>query len=299
MTSLLETLENNYVIFCDQEIPVVLDKDKYLWFHLRTVLGVLKLKDYRETVKNMDPREIKPITAINSTNKPKVQPKTLYVSEPGLYEYVFRSTRETAKLFKNWVLKEVLPELRRYGEYKIKDTVDAQIKGFLEQINNLTEERDHYKNQMVCEKIKYPEGGMIYVIDYSEPGNEIYRIGMTTDLNKRKRVYDTHCLMNRNVVLFKESHEPDRFEMCLQTALMPYRYKANSDFYKCPLNLLEKFVSNCEKTLRSYNKEAKSLQKGGSMALVDNAINLLKKQKTKLVRLSNQISRDIDNTNDY
>lgn len=41
------------------------------------------------------------------------------------------------------------------------------------------------------------------MLDYSEDGTEIYRIGKTDDLKKRKQIYDTHTLHKKNSALCK------------------------------------------------------------------------------------------------
>lgn len=42
---------------------------------------------------------------------------TNYVSEPGLYQLIFKSKTELAEQFQDWVFEEVLPKLRSQGYY--------------------------------------------------------------------------------------------------------------------------------------------------------------------------------------
>ena len=46
------------------------------------------------------------------------QPHSLYITEPGLYELVFGSHLPAAKEFKRWVFEEVLPSIRKTGQFK-------------------------------------------------------------------------------------------------------------------------------------------------------------------------------------
>ena len=39
------------------------------------------------------------------------------MSEPGMYALIFGSTLESAEIFKDWVFEEVLPSIRKYGQY--------------------------------------------------------------------------------------------------------------------------------------------------------------------------------------
>jgi hypothetical protein len=44
--------------------------------------------------------------------------KTWFISEAGLYQAIFKSDAANARPFQTWVTNEVLPEIRRTGEYK-------------------------------------------------------------------------------------------------------------------------------------------------------------------------------------
>ena len=45
-----------------------------------------------------------------------------YINESGFYSLVLSSKLETAKKFKRWITSEVLPSLRKYGQYKLFDS---------------------------------------------------------------------------------------------------------------------------------------------------------------------------------
>lgn len=45
------------------------------------------------------------------------QQQMLTVTEPGLYELIFRSDKPAAQRFRVWVFEEVLPSIRRTGTY--------------------------------------------------------------------------------------------------------------------------------------------------------------------------------------
>ena len=67
-----------------------------------------------------------------------VQQETIYVNESGLYSLVLRSKLESAKAFKRWVTKDVLPSIRKTGRYdhkynntltfKIENETDLHVK---------------------------------------------------------------------------------------------------------------------------------------------------------------------------
>ena len=48
-----------------------------------------------------------------------LQPHTVFVSEPGLYLLILKSKLPIAEKFQDWVFEEVLPSIRKHGEYKL------------------------------------------------------------------------------------------------------------------------------------------------------------------------------------
>lgn len=55
------------------------------------------------------------------------QQKTIFVNESGLYALIFGSKLESAQKFKRWVTSEVLPALRKTGQYQVKELSGAEL----------------------------------------------------------------------------------------------------------------------------------------------------------------------------
>ncbi|MGL1920708.1 MAG: BRO family protein [Hyphomicrobiales bacterium] len=53
---------------------------------------------------------------VGATNAPSY---TL-ISESGLYKLLLRSTKSEAKPFQDWITKEVIPTIRKTGQYDLK-----------------------------------------------------------------------------------------------------------------------------------------------------------------------------------
>ncbi|MEG4485652.1 BRO family protein [Microcoleus sp. D2_18a_B4] len=62
------------------------------------------------------------------------QQQMLTVTEPGLYELIFRSDKPAAQRFRVWVFEEVLPSIRRTGSYShsTEQVFDPQLSQFIE-----------------------------------------------------------------------------------------------------------------------------------------------------------------------
>ncbi|WP_319413831.1 BRO family protein [uncultured Cohaesibacter sp.] len=56
---------------------------------------------------------------MRSPKKPSLERRPLIVSESGLYKLVMRSDNKAAKQFQDWVTRDVLPTLRKTGQYNV------------------------------------------------------------------------------------------------------------------------------------------------------------------------------------
>ena len=62
----------------------------------------------------MDPLKYRGSKTEPLTNNQK---NTIYINESGLYSLILRSKLESARAFKHWVTKDVLPSIRKTGRY--------------------------------------------------------------------------------------------------------------------------------------------------------------------------------------
>jgi len=83
------------------------------WFTASDVCKALGLSNVSHAVSKLDEDE-KGITTNDTLGG---RQKMLIVSESGLYHLVFMSRKAEAKAFRKWVTSEVLPAIRKYGQY--------------------------------------------------------------------------------------------------------------------------------------------------------------------------------------
>lgn len=138
----------------------------------------------------------------------------------------------------------------------------------------------------------FPEGALLYVLDYSENNEEIYRIGKTDDLKKRKQIYDTHTLHKKNVIHHIQIQNPTKLEMCARAMLFDFRYKDKKDFYVCKLKTIKDAIKLCIEDQKNINSKN---QKGGSN---DKFITILNDNLVKFNLKYNKFEKkisDLDN----
>ena len=102
--------------FCNSFIRMFCLK-KETWFVAKDVASALEYRKATDLTRSLDPDEILtffiPTTGGNQ--------EMLVISEAGLYHAIFISRKESAKEFRRWVTKDVLPEIRKTGTYPFFD----------------------------------------------------------------------------------------------------------------------------------------------------------------------------------
>lgn len=93
------------------------------YFVLTDVCKVLELSTPAKVTNRLDEDE-KGVTSIHT---PGGRQNVTIINESGLYAVILRSDKPQAKKFRKWVTSEVLPKIRRTGEYKQGGGVFATI----------------------------------------------------------------------------------------------------------------------------------------------------------------------------
>lgn len=97
-----------------EKLRVILQDDQP-WFIASDVCAALDITNARDAVSSLDDDE----RGVVSTDTPGGRQRKTAVTEPGLYSLIMRSRKAEAKQFKRWVTHDVLPTLRRTGQYAV------------------------------------------------------------------------------------------------------------------------------------------------------------------------------------
>jgi prophage antirepressor-like protein len=116
MTTDLEVFSNG-----DYNVRTLTDENGDLWFVASDIAKNLGYRDATNMLSGMSLEEDELRTEIVSTNAGDRSVQA--ISEPGLYNVLNSSRRPEAKLFKRWVNHEVLPSIRKTGQYAIEQSV--------------------------------------------------------------------------------------------------------------------------------------------------------------------------------
>lgn len=96
------------------------------WFVGRDVAEVLGYKKPENAIANHVDDDDKTTTLIQGIGS-NYKSKTMIINESGLYCLVLSSKLPSAKKFKRWVTSEVLPSLRKTGQYQVKELSGSEL----------------------------------------------------------------------------------------------------------------------------------------------------------------------------
>lgn len=100
----------------DQWRVRVFDKAGEPWWVLSDVCEALGIANPRNVVDRLEEDEKSTIHLADGAGGP---PRTI-INESGLYSVILRSDKPDAKRFKKWVTSEVLPAIRKTGEFRAR-----------------------------------------------------------------------------------------------------------------------------------------------------------------------------------
>ena len=114
----MTSMETGLKIFEKPEFGCVrvVEKDGEPWFVAKDVCEALDLDNVGQALSSLDDDEKN--TIIINEGIPG-NPNRAIVSESGLYSLILRSRKPESKTFKRWIVREVIPTIRKTGAYSL------------------------------------------------------------------------------------------------------------------------------------------------------------------------------------
>lgn len=167
-----------------------------------------------------------------------VQQMTI-INESGLYALIFGSKLESAKRFKHWVTSEVLPTIRRTGQYQMPN-MSAELKAIIMHDEKIIK----IENRMDKLEFDIP----LYGSEADEISGHVKRKGVSVlggkkteaykDSNIRSKVYrDIYDQIKREFGIYSDDGKPKSYKALKRK----YIYEAHEciDAYEVPTYLKE------------------------------------------------------------
>jgi len=83
------------------------------YFCLKDICEILQISNHRHVVTQIDLKGVVKADSLTDGGKQEL----LFINEPNLYRVIFRSNKQEAKNFQDWVFNDVLPSIRKHGTY--------------------------------------------------------------------------------------------------------------------------------------------------------------------------------------
>lgn len=278
------------ISFENKDVHTIIDDSMIIWFHANQIaesIGYVRTKKViMEKVSKYEKKQLSKLLSKSERSllHQYIHPQTVYLNESGLYTLLLTSRKSSAKKFKKWLTTEVIPSLRQNGYYEMKQKNKTILSDLNKKISALKKSNETL--QCDLKKEKYPKGAVVYAIEYIVKDIKQYRIGMSTDFNKRKKQYNTHLPNNAKVVILKKTNHACKFEYCLKSQLYDFRVKNRKDFYQCTLKQLKKAFLFCESSCNDV-KSFNNVQKGGEL-LIEELLNKKTQYQDNVKRLKVQ-----------
>ena len=196
MTELINTIDQTFN-FNSNTIRVVGNYNEP-WFVAKDICNILELSNVTEALRNIPKKWMASETLRSSYNSQNMN----IISEPAVYKLIMRSNKLIAQKFQEYVCEEILPSIRKAGEFKLKEIIDTKNrelkikedeKKLVEHEKKLVEDQlkittKENKNLHTLVKKKkrkrYSYSHSVYIISNPHFKN-YFKIGMTSDRNKR------------------------------------------------------------------------------------------------------------------
>lgn len=190
---------DNLTYYFDDAHPVrVTMIDGQPWFAGIDVCRSLGIVNNRDAISLLDDDEHR--VSVIPTPGPVARQRLICVSESGLYALIFKSRKPEAKKFRKWVTSEVLPSIRKNGEYRMRTAEErrvavkvarsTRVKELEEELRILHERYDYLSRSYMrlSEQNRKPASAAITPEDYADLVAD--NIGLRSQLLEAMKEYE-------------------------------------------------------------------------------------------------------------
>lgn len=227
------------------------NKTQNAYFNANQVCDMLEYKDYRDALRShvnkQDIKYLKDIVKNYKTLYKNVQGHTKFINEGGLFSLILKSKMKKAVEIADWITHEVMPSIRKHGEYKLTHELKTQIDHLNKEIEIL---RHNLKSP------RFSSGESVYILQNIEDNSNIninaddilnLKFGRTKDINKRIKVYNTSNKNKIKILKVIPVENSKIIEECVINKMDEFKIKDNKEYFKCTFNQLIEQIANCIK----------------------------------------------------
>ena len=232
--------------FNDTNIRILTNKENGPWFVVKDICKILGIKNNRDALSKI-PDKWK---GVGQTDTLGGSQETNIINEFGLYKLIMRSNKPIAQKFQEWVCEEVLPSIRKTGQYNIeqlKKTIEEKEAEITEIKTELVEQQKIVmktkKSLMATQRRfmyrhKFRINGCVYVLENPDEKYNKFKIGFSKDMNQRLED-DRTMIPNIKVRMILYTIHYEVFEKCIK---IRYNDKLELPSHEWVFEELEKLI---------------------------------------------------------
>lgn len=263
--TILTNIYENIFNFNNTKIVILFDKDNTLWLSYNDILKSLGYTDIKKLKKRLDIGPeffstydmIYPQSKLNQIKLEYQKPNEKFINESGMYLLLSQSSKAGAKQLSTLLFTNVLPELRKRGKYILNTTEKVAM-------NKLTKKLKLYQKELNKSTKKHAftnqtGNGFIYILKVNTAHNgsikTCYKIGYTSNLEKRLRTYktgnpDIELVYHENLKCNKQM-----LEKCIMNLNTLKLLKSKTEII-CDVSLdkLKEEIRDCKQLLSKHDK---------------------------------------------
>jgi len=220
------------------------------FFVLKDIADILELTNYRNVHSKMDDY-MKGVQKLDTDGGPQ---NMQVINEAGLYYMIIKSTKPIAKEFQKLVFKEILPTIRKKGEYKLDNKRKMILQRPMRQLLTLSEiDIEAEELEMKFDMSLYSNKTVIYL---AYIGKNLIKLGFSDKRLCKREEKHTSCESQfeqfRIIKAFEVSGQP--IEKIIKDLLHVYNVKFHfqCEIYKPP-GSLENFIEIVANMLNEHD----------------------------------------------
>lgn len=129
MSNKLESILDRLLKDHKKKMIIVKDSEAESWYRTRDILEILDHSNTQNQINALESDVKREWSELMNSVPAKIkgmhknlQPETIFISEPGLYDLLLTSKSDAAQEFQKWVFAEVLPSIASIGSYGVGET---------------------------------------------------------------------------------------------------------------------------------------------------------------------------------
>lgn len=266
--------------FENSSIRVLGESDKP-WFIAKDVCNILGLSNISQAVYAI-PDNWKGITRSDTLGG---EQNMTIISEAGLYRLIMKSTKKEAVKFQEWIFEEVLPTIRKTGEYKLQQCLDDQTKEI------------EYLNRLLKRKLRksHTKGNCVYIVKNPDIEDK-FKIGSTKDIDRRLQDYggdaphEYELLKNRYIEPMKQIEDIMLFIFDKQRCESDFKGTKKREWVEFDSNILAKELDDLCDYIISRRKEYDESYNENNQCDIDNEENTVDESEEEEIQTKECIS---------